>query len=67
MTMQTTTPELGLNTYCLRALKWADAQLLDYTASLKLDAVFLQDSSDPKTKEPAHWAEVKEQAGRLGL
>lgn len=62
-----TTPLLGLNTYCLRGLRWNDAQLLDYTASLKLDAVFLQDSLDPRTKDPDHWREVREQAQRLGL
>lgn len=58
---------LGLNTYCLRAMRWNDAQLLDYCAQQKLDAVFLQDSVDPKTANPAHWREVREQAQRLGL
>ncbi|MCU1258826.1 MAG: Xylose isomerase domain protein barrel [Bryobacterales bacterium] len=58
---------IGLNTYCLRALKWNDAQLLDYTASLKLDAVFLQDSVDPQQKDPEHWRAVKDQAARLGM
>ncbi len=58
---------IGLNTYCLRGLKWNDAQLLDYAASLKLDAVFLQDSLDPAAMEPAHWKEVREHADRLGL
>lgn len=58
---------MGLNTYCLRALRWSDAQLLDYAASLKLDAVFLQDSLDPKAQDPAHWQEVREQAKRLNL
>ena len=58
---------IGLNTYCLRALRWHDEKLLDYTASLKLDAVFLQDSIDPGINDPAHWKAVKEQAARLGL
>jgi len=58
---------LGLNTYCLRGLKWDDAQLLDYAASLKLDAIFLQDSLDPAAHEPSHWKEVKERARQLGL
>jgi len=58
---------IGLNTYCLRALRWHDEKLLDYTASLKLDAVFLQDSIDPGSNDPAHWKAVKEQAARLGL
>ncbi len=58
---------IGLNTYCLRALRWNDAQLLDYCAQLKLDAVFLQDSLDPKAMDPAHWRDVRDQAQRLGL
>ncbi|MCC7154651.1 MAG: sugar phosphate isomerase/epimerase [Bryobacterales bacterium] len=58
---------LGLNTYCLRALRWNDAQLLEYAAGLKLDCIFLQDSLDPKAMEPSHWAEVRAQAGSFGL
>ena len=58
---------IGLNTYCLRAMRWDDRKLLDYTASLKLDAVFLQDSIDPGTNDPAHWQQVKDQAASLGL
>jgi len=58
---------MGLNTYCLRALKWNDAQLLDYAAAQQLDAIFLQDSLDPQAMEPAHWKKVREQATRLGL
>ena len=58
---------IGLNTYCLRAMKWNDAQLLDYTAAQQLDAVFLQDSLDPRAQDPAHWIEVRDQAKRLGL
>jgi sugar phosphate isomerase/epimerase len=40
---------------------------LEYAASLKLDAVFLQDSLDPRTNDPAHWKEVKDAAAGLGL
>lgn len=58
---------MGLNTYCLRALRWPDAKLLDYAASLKLDAIFLQDSLDPKAQDPAHWKEVRAQAADLKL
>src|SRR5215467_879564 len=58
---------LGLNTYSLRALRWHDLPLLEYAASLKLDAVFLQDSLDPRTNDPAHWKEVKDAAAGLGL
>ncbi len=58
---------VGLNTYCLRAMKWHDVPLLDYAAGLKLDAVFLQDSLDPEAMEPAHWRKIKDYAGQLGL
>lgn len=58
---------IGLNTYCLRAMRWHDLKLLDYTAGLKLDAVFLQDSLDPAVNDPAHWREVKDYAAKLGL
>ena len=58
---------IGLNTYCLRAFRWPDLKLLDYAASLKLDSVFLQDSLDPRTNDPAHWTEVRDAARRLNL
>ena len=58
---------LGFNTYSVRALRWPDVPLLEYAASLKLDAVYLQDSLDPANTEPAHWKELKETAARLHL
>ncbi|HYZ83605.1 MAG TPA: TIM barrel protein [Bryobacteraceae bacterium] len=58
---------LGLNTYCLRSLNWHDRKLLDYAAGLKLDAVFLQDSKDPETMNPAHWKTVRDWSRELGL
>jgi sugar phosphate isomerase/epimerase len=58
---------MGLNSYCLRAMRWPDLRLLEYAASLKLDAIFLQDSLDPDANSPQHWGEVGSQAKRLGL
>lgn len=58
---------MGLNTYCLRALNWPDPRHLDYCAEQKLDAIFLQDSLDPKRDDPAHWAWVKNRAQELNL
>ncbi len=58
---------MGINTYCLRSLRWSDAQLLDYCAKLRLDAIFLQDSSDPGRYDPAHWKWVRQRATELGL
>ncbi len=65
---QTGTPfPMGYNTYCLRALRWTDAQHLEFAAAQKLDAIFLQDSVDPLSQDPAHWKEVRAKAGQLGL
>src|SRR5712672_3641842 len=58
---------LGLNTYSIRALRWNDLQLIEYAASLKLDAIFLQDSIDAGIYDPAHWKPVKEAAARACL
>jgi sugar phosphate isomerase/epimerase len=58
---------LGLNTYCLRFLRWNDRQLLDYCVKQKLDAVFLQDSLDPGVMDPKHWAEVRAWSKDLGF
>ena len=58
---------LGFNTYSIRATRWHDLRLLEYGGELKLDAVFLQDSVDPRNDDPAHWVEIKETAARLGL
>jgi hypothetical protein len=49
---------MGINTYCLRAMRWKDIQLIDYADGLKMDAVFLQDSLDPQAMEPSHWRQV---------
>ncbi|MBL8213436.1 MAG: TIM barrel protein, partial [Bryobacterales bacterium] len=58
---------LGLNTYCLRFQKWTDRQLFDYVIQQKLDAIFLQDSLDPRVMDPAHWAEVRAWSREAGL
>lgn len=58
---------LGINSYCLRAMRWNDLQLLDYAAGLKMDALFLQDSLDPRRDDPAHWREVKQWAAERRL
>jgi sugar phosphate isomerase/epimerase len=58
---------LGYNTYSIRALRWNDLQLIEYAASLKLDAIFLQDSIDPGTDDPVHWRAVKDASIRAGL
>jgi sugar phosphate isomerase/epimerase len=59
--------KLGLNTYCLRFERWNDRQLMDYCASQKLDAMFLQDSLDPGAMDPKHWAEIRAWSKEIGL
>lgn len=58
---------IGYNTYCLRGWKMTDRQHFEQAAAWKLDALFLQDSLDPRAQDPAHWAEVKQWAGEFGL
>ena len=53
---------LGYNTYCVRSLGWHDDQLLDYAVKHKLDAIFLQDTKDPRAMDPSHWPEVRARA-----
>lgn len=58
---------IGYNTYCLRGLRWTDRQHIDQALAWKLDALFLQDSLDPRAQDPAHWAEVKAWTRDAGL
>ena len=58
---------LGFNTYSLRLMGWDDATALQYAADHKLDAIFLQDSKDPRAMDPTHWPEVKARAADLGF
>ncbi len=58
---------IGYNTYCLRGLKMTDRQHFEQAAAWKLDALFLQDSLDPRAQDPAHWAEVKQWSSEFGL
>ena len=60
-------PRLGFDTYSIRAMQWKDMQLLDYAASLKLDAIQLSSLDDYSSLEPAHLQQVKEHAAKLGI
>jgi sugar phosphate isomerase/epimerase len=59
--------KLGINTYCLRFQRWHDRRLFDYCAEQRLDAIFLQDSLDPRAMDPKHWAEVRAWSRDLDL
>lgn len=60
-------PRLGFDTYSIRAMKWKDMQLLDYAASLKLDAIQLSSLDDYSSLEPDHLRQVKDHAAKLGI
>jgi len=58
---------LGFDTYSVRAFRWKDMQLLDYGASLGVDTVQISSSEDYSSLDPAHLAEVREHAAKLGI
>lgn len=64
---QTKRSPLGYNTYCVRSMRWHDAQLIDFAVKHKLDAIFLQDTQDPRAEDPSHWREVRARVRDLGL
>ncbi len=58
---------LGFDTFSIRGFKWKALQLLDYAASLKLDAIQMSSLDDFESLEPAYLAQVKEKAARHGI
>lgn len=58
---------LGYNTYSIRSLDWHDNRLIDYAVEQQLDAIFLQDTSDPRATDPSHWADVRVRTQEVGL
>ena len=65
--MSTVPIRLGFDTYSIRAFRWKAIQLLDYAASLKLDAIQMSSLDDFESLEPAYLASVKENAARVGI
>jgi sugar phosphate isomerase/epimerase len=58
---------LGFDTYSIRAFKWKALQLLEYTASLKLDTIQFSDLADYESKDAAYLQKVKDQAARANI
>ncbi len=58
---------LGFDTYSIRAFGWKDFQLLDYAASLKLDAIQFSSLGDYTSLEPEHLRKVRDRAAQLGI
>src|SRR5262245_12335212 len=58
---------LGFDTYSIRAFKWKALQLLEYTASLKLDTIQFSDMADYESKDAAYLQKVKDLAARHNI
>lgn len=58
---------LGFDTYSIRAFQWKALQLIDYAASLKLDTIQISSLDDYESLDPAHLAQVKDHAARVGI
>jgi sugar phosphate isomerase/epimerase len=59
--------KLGFDNYSIRALGWKAPRLLDYAASLKLDAILLSDPDVFERQDERHLKEVKRRADDAGL
>jgi 3-oxoisoapionate decarboxylase len=58
---------LGFDTYSVRAFQWKALQLIDYAAGLKLDTIQISSLDDYESLDPAHLAQVKDHAARVGI
>src|SRR5580700_11322801 len=58
---------LGFDTYSIRAFQWKALQLIDYAAGLKLDTIQISSLDDYESLDPAHLAQVRDQAARVGI
>jgi len=59
--------KLGLDNFALRAMKWKAAQLIDYSASLKLDSLFISDLDALESKDDAYLKKTRAHAEEKGL
>ena len=59
--------KLGFDNYALRALGWKAPQLLDYAASLGVDAILLSDLDVFENHSDAYLGEIKAKADALGI
>jgi sugar phosphate isomerase/epimerase len=58
---------LGFDTYSLRAFNWKAIELIEYTASLKLDTVQISSLDDYESFEPTYLSKVKDRAQQLAI
>src|SRR5262245_24092270 len=59
--------KLGFDNYAIRALGWKAPQLIDYAASLKLDAILLSDPDVYESTAESSLKEIKARADDLGI
>ena len=60
-------PQLGFDNYALRALGWKAGQILDYAATLQLEAVLFSDFDVYESLADDHLRDLKRRADDLGL
>ena len=59
--------KLGIDNFSVRAMGWKAAQLLDYTATLKLDTLFISDLDAYESLDDAALGAVRKMADDLGI
>ena len=59
--------KLGMDNFAVRAMGWKAAQLLDYAASLKLDALLISDLDAYESLEDAALRDIGKKARDLGI
>ncbi len=59
--------KLGIDNFSIRAFHWKAPQLIDYAASLNLDALLLSDLEVYESLEPDYLKTIREQARRAGI
>jgi sugar phosphate isomerase/epimerase len=58
---------LGVDSYSIRDLRWKASQLLEYAASLKVDALQISVPGQLDSTEPSYLRKLKDDAARLGI
>ncbi|MGB9605668.1 MAG: sugar phosphate isomerase/epimerase family protein, partial [Bryobacteraceae bacterium] len=58
---------LGFDSYSIRDLRWKAPRLLEYAASLKLDALQISIPGELESDDPAYLRKLREDAARLGI
>src|SRR5438552_14224003 len=59
--------KLGFDNYSIRALGWKAAELIDYAAALKLDAILLSDLDVFASHEAGYLQEIRTRADGVGV